>query len=237
MQLISAQQIAAMMDWNGVLETMRQAHLGPRPIGESFFIGDEHYALFSWGVVLPGLGAGLQVCSIHPDNGLATPPRPVEQAAFLVIDEQSKAIVVILDVPQITRWKSATNSALAAHRRLKQTLSLDNFSGRSVTAVKQDFHAGQLLKNLALLMHHLLQPVIEQRHKARKLRWKVNFTQGLSRLKNTLVELLAHPCVQGLAHLLGLMANSLSAVRPGRSFPRQRKRLASRGCEGYKPTR
>jgi hypothetical protein len=33
------------------------------------------------------------------------------------------------------------------------------------------------------------------------------------------------------------MASSLSAVRPGRSFPRQRKRLASRGCEGYKPTR
>jgi hypothetical protein len=59
----------------------------------------------------------------------------------------------------------------------------------------------------------------------------------VSRLKNTLVELLVRPCVQGLAHLLELMANSLSAVRPGRSFPRQRKRLTSRGCEGYKPTR
>jgi hypothetical protein len=33
------------------------------------------------------------------------------------------------------------------------------------------------------------------------------------------------------------MANNLSAVRPGRSFPRQRERLASRGSEGYKPTR
>ncbi|MDC3823225.1 hypothetical protein, partial [Pseudomonas aeruginosa] len=34
-----------------------------------------------------------------------------------------------------------------------------------------------------------------------------------------------------------LMAKSLSAVRSGRSFARQRKRAASRGCEGYKPTR
>ncbi|HHN2333179.1 TPA: IS4 family transposase, partial [Pseudomonas aeruginosa] len=52
-----------------------------------------------------------------------------------------------------------------------------------------------------------------------------------------LVDLLVRPGVQGLANVMELMANSLSAVRPGRSFPRQRKRLASRGCEGYKPTR
>ncbi|WP_220805303.1 hypothetical protein, partial [Aquipseudomonas alcaligenes] len=42
-------------------------------------------------------------------------------------------------------------------------------SGRSVTAVKQDFHAAQLLKNLALLMQHLLQPVIEQRQVLQQL--------------------------------------------------------------------
>lgn len=130
------------------------------------------------------------------------------------------------------RWGIETD-----YRRLKQTLCLDNFSGRSVTAVKQDFHARQLLKNLALLMQHLLQPVIEQRHKARKLHWKVNFTQGVSRLKSTLVDLLVRPCVQGLANVLALMANSLSAVRPERRFERKRKRAASRGCEGYKPTR
>lgn len=38
------------------------------------------------------------------------------------------------------RWGIETD-----FRRLKQTLTLDNFSGRSVTAVKQDFHATQLL--------------------------------------------------------------------------------------------
>ena len=41
----------------------------------------------------------------------------------------------------------------------------------------------------------------------------------------------------GLSNVLALMAKSLSAVRSGRSFARQRKRAASRGCEGYKPTR
>ncbi|HHN2335379.1 TPA: IS4 family transposase, partial [Pseudomonas aeruginosa] len=56
-------------------------------------------------------------------------------------------------------------------------------------------------------------------------------------LKNTLVELLVRHCAQGLSNVLALMAKSLSAVRSGRSFARQRKRAASRGCEGYKPTR
>jgi Transposase DDE domain len=148
-----------------------------------------------------------------------------------LLDRQAFPAEVFADLYN-RRWGIETD-----YRRLKQTLCLDNFSGRSVVAVKQDFHAGQLLKNLALLMQHLLQPVIEQRHKGRKLRWKANFAQGVSRLKNTLVELLVRPCVQGLANVLELMSNSLSAVRPGRSFQRQRKRLASRGCEGYKPTR
>jgi hypothetical protein len=144
-----------------------------------------------------------------------------------LLDRQAFPVTVFADIYH-RRWGIETD-----YRRLKQTLCLDNFSGRSVVAVKQDFHAGQLLKNLTLLMHHLLQPVIEQRHKERKLRWKVNFTQGVSRLKNTLIDLLVRPCAQGLVNVMKLMANSLSAVRPGRSFPRQRKRLASRGCEGY----
>ncbi|EPC7711206.1 IS4-like element ISPa45 family transposase, partial [Pseudomonas aeruginosa] len=88
-----------------------------------------------------------------------------------LLDRQAFPAEVFADLYH-RRWGIETD-----YRRLKQTLCLDNFSGRSVTAVKQDFHAGQLLKNLALLMQHLLQPVIEQRHKGRKLRWKVNFTQ------------------------------------------------------------
>jgi len=116
MQVISAQEIAAVLDWGGVLEALRQAHLGARPAGDSYFVGDERYGLFSRGVVLPSLGAGLKVCSIHPANSLANPPLPTEQAAFLVIDEQSKAIVAILDGPEITRWKTAADSALAAQR-------------------------------------------------------------------------------------------------------------------------
>ena len=130
------------------------------------------------------------------------------------------------------RWGIETD-----FRRTKITLGLDNFSGRTPLAVKQDFHAAQLVKNLAMLMQHLLQPVVDQRQKSSKWRWKVNFTQAVSRMKNSLVKLLNQPCAQGWRNLLTLVADCVSVVRPDRRYRRDRKRPASRGCEGYKPTR
>lgn len=116
MQVISARDIHQLLDWGGVLEALHSAHLGARPDGGSYYVGDSAYGLFSRGVILPGSGAGFKVCSIHPANSLATPPRPVEDAAFIVVDEQTKAISAVLDGPAITRWKTAADSALAARR-------------------------------------------------------------------------------------------------------------------------
>lgn len=130
------------------------------------------------------------------------------------------------------RWGVETD-----YRRLKQTLDLENFSGRSVRAVKQDFYAAQFLKNLAQLLLRSQQAAIDRRHRNHKHRWKANFTQGVSRLKNTLVKLVIRPCAELMAHLLAQFRQSLSVIRPGRSFPRQRRRPATSGCEGYKPTR
>lgn len=130
------------------------------------------------------------------------------------------------------RWGIETD-----YRRQKQTLRLENFSGRTVTAVKQDMLATQLLRNLALLMMHLEQPRIAREQAHRKLRWKVNVTQGVSRLKDTLVQLFVRPGIDLMAALLALLRRSLSAIRPGRRFPRKRRRQATRGCEGYKRTR
>jgi ornithine cyclodeaminase len=53
---------------------------------------------------------------MYPANTSATPPLPVEDAAFLVIDENTKAIAAILDGPEISRWKTPADSALAAKK-------------------------------------------------------------------------------------------------------------------------
>ncbi|WP_233850035.1 ornithine cyclodeaminase family protein [Paraburkholderia sp. HD33-4] len=114
MQIISAQQIQSVLDWSGVLDALHRGHAGARPSGGSYFIGDASFGLFSRGVILPGRGAGVKIASIHPANGAAVPPLPSEQAAFLVLDERTKGLVAMLDGPEITRWKTAADSALAA---------------------------------------------------------------------------------------------------------------------------
>lgn len=116
MQMISAEQIHAVLEWEGVLDALHQAHLGQRPLADSYFIGDAGFGLFSRGVIVPGRGAGVKLVSICPANAQASPPRPAEHAAFLVIDEVSKAVVAMLDGPAITAWKTAADSALAARR-------------------------------------------------------------------------------------------------------------------------
>lgn len=114
MQIISAQQIRSVLHWDGVLNAMRDGHLGPRPMGDGYYVGDDAFGLFSRGVIVPGRGAGFKLASIHPANSFASPPLPMEQALFLVLDERTKGIAAVLDGPEITRWKTAADSALAA---------------------------------------------------------------------------------------------------------------------------
>lgn len=113
MKLVPAEQINAVLDWQGVLDAMHQVHLGPRPSIDDYFIGDSRYGLFSRGVILPGAGAGVKIASMYPANLAAQPPLPAEHAAFVVIDEHSKAISAICDGPAVTAWKTAGDSALA----------------------------------------------------------------------------------------------------------------------------
>ena len=173
----------------------------------------------------PNLALQLRIIRVELDSG------ETELLLTTLLDAQAYPVEQFAGLYN-RRWGIETD-----FRRTKITLELDNFSGRTPLAVKQDFHATLLVKNLVLLMQYLLQPVVDQAQTGSKWRWKVNFTQAVSRMKNSLVKLLNQPCAQGWHNLLTLMAGCLSVVRPGRRYPRHRKRPASRGCEGYKPTR
>lgn len=114
MKLITAQEIHERLDWSRAIEALRKAHRGPRPMIDDYYLSHDAYGLFSRGVILPGFGAGVKIASIFPGNLSNDPPRPVEQAAFVVIDEQTKDLTALFDGPAITAWKTAADSALAA---------------------------------------------------------------------------------------------------------------------------
>jgi ornithine cyclodeaminase/alanine dehydrogenase-like protein (mu-crystallin family) len=150
MNFISAESICSLLDWEGVLEAMHAAHLGPRPEGDSFFLGDSAFGLLGRGVILPGSGAGLKIASICPDNRHAVPPRPVEDAAYVVIDEETKSISAMLDGPEISRWKTPADSVLAG-RKLS----------RADSAVLLVLGAGPIAKSLLDAYLHIRPSICE----------------------------------------------------------------------------
>jgi ornithine cyclodeaminase/alanine dehydrogenase-like protein (mu-crystallin family) len=112
--MLSVRDIRSVMTWERAIEALRDGHLGARPSTEDLILQNGSFRLFSRGVILPGYGAGVKVASIFPPNARRATPLPTEDAIFVVIDEDKKSIAYILDGPEVTRWKTAADSALAS---------------------------------------------------------------------------------------------------------------------------
>ncbi|SIT35598.1 Ornithine cyclodeaminase/mu-crystallin [Paraburkholderia ribeironis] len=112
--MLSVQDIRSVMTWDLAIEALRDGHFGARPSAGGFLLQDGPFSLFSRGVILPGYGAGVKVASMFPPNALTEKPLPTEDAIFVIINEDTKSISCILDGPEVTRWKTAADSALAS---------------------------------------------------------------------------------------------------------------------------
>lgn len=111
------------------------------------------------------------------------------------------------------------------YKVMKSRLEVEQFSGLSVLAVQQDFHAKIVSKNLTSVIVNEAQKVVEQKTAHRSHKYKVNFTRALSRMKHNIVSLLNSEDVVSLINrLVQLMATSIEAVRPGRSYERSKSR-------------
>ena len=131
-----------------------------------------------------------------------------------------------------------------SYKSCKCKVEIENWSGRTVVSVEQDFHAGVLNLNLVTSIAFLMQPAIEaqrtqtspqpeqQRPKAKnerrgsKHRYKVNIKRGLGVIRDHLCELLTS-CVERTTELVeritGRLKEDLSLVRPGRVYPRNHR--------------
>jgi hypothetical protein len=105
------------------------------------------------------------------------------------------------------------------YKAIKCRAEVENFTGKSVLAVMQDFHAKVVTTNLTALLAHQAQeslPTTPRRHSVR-----VNFSHALARMKDTIVRLFTVPDPRPLLHaLLDLLRRTVEPVRHLRSFPR-----------------
>jgi hypothetical protein len=110
------------------------------------------------------------------------------------------------------------------YKREKCWAEVENFSGRSVLALKQDILAKVLTLNLTAILASLAQWMTKRLYQQRRHDYQVNFANALSKMKDNIVRLLgADPPAELLPQLVCAMASEVEAIRPDRSFPRNIK--------------
>ena len=70
---------------------------------------------------------------------------------------------------------------------MKCRIEVGRFSGFSVLSVYQDFHAKVFSKNLTAIMSNTVTSQIEMKYLKNKYPYQINFTQALSKMKDTIV--------------------------------------------------
>ena len=109
----------------------------------------------------------------------------------------------------------------------KYRLEIENFSGKSAQAVRQDFYAKLFTLNLTAIIAWVAQAIAERRFASRRRLYTVNFANAVSKMKDNVVRLfLACSARELITRLASVMANAVEAVRPGRSFPRNFKKTS-----------
>jgi hypothetical protein len=113
---------------------------------------------------------------------------------------------------------------------LKGRLETENFSGRTVEAVRQDVQAAVLLANLESLLSEPTQQRLDQERGLRAHVLQVNRSVSYHALKLRVLDLLYRdiPAERVLVELTALFGASPVAVRPERKPPKRRKRSLAR---------
>ena len=118
------------------------------------------------------------------------------------------------------------------YKREKSRAEIENFSGRTVLALKQDILAKVLTLNLTAILAALAQWMTKRLYEGRRREYQVNFANALSKMKDNVVRLLALDFSPALLQQLACaMASEVEAIRPDRSFQRNFK--SSKGKRFY----
>ncbi len=144
----------------------------------------------------------------------------IEVLATTLIDGQQVAVGQFAKLYAL-RWEVEEN-----YKREKLRLEIENFSSRTPRTLRQDFHAKIIALNLAVVMEWVAQAIAERIYKERKHIYQINFANALSVLKNALIRWMAKGMPwDGLLRLLTEIVGSVEPIKPGRSYPRIKRKV------------
>jgi len=109
------------------------------------------------------------------------------------------------------------------YKIMKCRIQIENFSGKTVRSVYQDFHAKVFSKNLMMIIVNSTHSDLKERTENRRYKYHINFTQALSGMKNHIVLLIWQPyekICDTITKLQALFLRCIESIRPGRKYKR-----------------
>ena len=114
-----------------------------------------------------------------------------------------------------------------AYKLLKSRIELENFSGKTAKAVKQDFHAKVFLMTLCAAYAHPIEEKVTEEYKAdqqRKYDQTINHTNALSMTQDIMIAVMIRKQYEKAIEAFdNIVEKTREIIRPGRSFPRNKK--------------
>ncbi len=113
-----------------------------------------------------------------------------------------------------------------AYKLLKSRVEIENFSGKTARAVKQDFHAKVFLMTLCAAYAHPIEEKVTEEYKAdvqRKHEQKINKTNAISMTQDIMIGMIIKKqFVIALEAFDKIVEKTREIIRPGRRFPRKK---------------
>jgi hypothetical protein len=160
------------------------------------------------------------------------PTGEIEVLATTLLDRTRFPTVLLQDLYH-HRWPVEEDYTV-----MKSRLEIENWFGKSVQAVYQEFHAAVFSKNMAAILAHPAQQVVTQQSQQKKYIYQINMTNLLSKLKDAIVFLFCDSDIYPLLRSLwGQMVQTTEPIRPGRSYPRKKAVKRKRFPMNYKAAR
>jgi hypothetical protein len=125
------------------------------------------------------------------------------------------------------------------YKVMKSRIQIDNFSGKTVHSVYQDFYAKIYTKNFASILIQSVRGQIKAITAGRLYLYKANFTNVLAMTQHHIVVLFnrVHALLcDNVLKVQNLIVRALNEIRPGRSKPRVfNKKSRKKFSTAYKP--
>lgn len=150
----------------------------------------------------------VRLVRVELDNGV------IEYLLTSLLDEKE---VTVSDIKELysLRWPIETN-----YRHQKHKLKLENFSGKSENAVRQDFFAKILLLNIAVSINNPLDNKLLE-EQTTKYTYQVNLTNTIGVLKASIIDWFMHRKIkESLNRIIKYLLRSALPIRPGRKYTR-----------------